>query len=408
MQYLLPAALISTLLAGSAATAQTGPITLTQANFPATPTAVDRYRPMHAALHPDFVPPQPGPNQVWDYSLLTADSLALEQTYLPPPTTGRFAAATRSYTLPARSPRDFAFPSPGLWNSFAGEQFEALAPDGLQNLGHTLPDQQWLLARADGTAGDFLRLPAQFGWRNARLPLPLPLTATTSKRSFFYDRDWMEVTVRDLGLSAAGTRVAHHATTQTDVVGYGTLKLPKPTGGSVAVPALMVRTHIQEIDSAYVNGRLAPAAVLQALHMEQAQRRDIYQTTFYRENSSQPALLIYHTDASFSTPRNWFSIWFSGEDNLSTITGVRQPQAGAGTLRAYPNPVMDGRFTLDLPGERQALQLVVRDLLGRQAAAGSAVSGQPTTVLRGLRAGLYVVEATTAAGRRSAVRVRVE
>ncbi|MCB2408024.1 T9SS type A sorting domain-containing protein [Hymenobacter lucidus] len=409
MQYLLPAVLISALLAGSTATAQTGAITLTQANFPATPAAVDRYRPMHGALHPDFVPPQPGPGRVWDYRGLSADSLMLEQLYqVPPATTSFLAAPTRSYALSGASPQSYAFPAHGLWHSFTGQQYEALTAQGLLGIGYSLQEQQWPIRQVNNAPGDLLRLPPR-AVDQSIYRTPLPLTASTLRRSSSYDRIFLEATVQELGLNTALVRLVRFTFIQTDeVVGYGTLQLPKPAGGSAAFPALMVRTHRQEIDSAYVNGRLAPPLILQALQMEQGQRQDIYQTAFYRENSSQPALLIYHTDASFSTPRNWFSVWFSGEDNLSTITGVRQPQAGAGALRAYPNPVTDGLFTLDLPGERQVLQLVVRDLLGRQVATGSAVSGQPTSVLRDLRGGLYVVEATTAAGRRNTIRVQVE
>ncbi|UOQ69998.1 T9SS type A sorting domain-containing protein [Hymenobacter cellulosilyticus] len=252
-------------------------------------------------------------------------------------------------------------------------------------------------------------LPEQVDRRDNRTYPPLPLTATTSKRTIYYDRHWVEITVQDLGLNAKGIRLPHYSATQDDVVGYGTLRLPKSAGGSVAVPVLMVRTHIHEIDSAYINRQPAPAVVLHALQMKQAiQHRDIYQTAFYRENSSQPALLLYHTDATYSTLRNWFSIWFTGEESLGTITGVRQAQTSAGALQVYPNPVTDGRLNLELPGERQAVQLVVRDLLGRQVATGTAFTGQPTTALRGLRAGLYVVEATTAAGQRSTGRVRVD
>ncbi|PJJ59554.1 T9SS type A sorting domain-containing protein [Hymenobacter chitinivorans] len=408
MKYLLPLALLGALLNGLTATAQTGSITLTPANFPASPTAVDRYRPAHGVSHPGFVLPQPGAGRVWDYSSLTADSAALEQTYQAPPAAGPFPTAQRRYALATTTPERLALPQHGLWHSFTGEVYEDVRADGRRLLGQTFDEQQFALPSTNGTPGNFLRVPAQtetdYNYRT-----PLPLTATTNSRSSAYERMFPEITLRELGLNAVRVRLVHYTVIQTDeVVGYGTLQLPKPTGGSAAFPALMVRTHRQEIDSAYLQGQPAPAAVLQALQMEQGQRQDVYQTAFYRENSSQPALLLYHTDATFSTLRNWFSIWFSGEDNLSTITGVRPAQARAGALQAYPNPTTAGQLTLVLPGERQALQVVVRDLLGRQMATAAAVSGQPTPVLQGLSAGLYLVEATTPAGLRSTVRVQVE
>ncbi|UOQ69999.1 hypothetical protein [Hymenobacter cellulosilyticus] len=139
MKYLLPAALLGALLTGLTASAQTGPITLTQANFPASPTAVDRYLPMHGGQHPDFVLPQPGPNQVWDYRTLTADSSALEQTYFAPPATGPFANDTRGYTLSAHRPRDYAFSSPGSGATLPGSNMKFLLPAAYKTHGSPYP-----------------------------------------------------------------------------------------------------------------------------------------------------------------------------------------------------------------------------------------------------------------------------
>ncbi|TGE29323.1 T9SS type A sorting domain-containing protein [Hymenobacter metallicola] len=411
MKYPLLTSLAGVLLAGvlGTAQAQTGPITITQATFTASPASVDQYRPMHAAAHPDFVLPQPGAGRDWDYSKLTADSLTLEQLYQAPPATSPlYVAPTRSYPLPTTAPQDVAFPTHGLWHSFTGRRYEALTASGLVRSGYSVQEQQWPIRQTNNVPGDFLRLPAQTIAQGDVFAPTLPLTVSSARRHYPYDAIFLEATVQELGLQAARVRLVHHVTLTEEVVGYGTLHLPKPAGGQAAVPALMVRTHIQEIDSAYVNGRLAPPLVLQALHMEQGQRQHIYQTAFYRQNSSQPALLLYHTDASFSTLRNWFSIWFSGEENLSTVTGVRPAQVVVGSLKAYPNPAASGQLTLELPGERQALQLVVRDLQGRSVATAVALPGQPTPVLRGLRAGLYVVEATTQAGTRHSTRVAVE
>ena len=54
------------------------PITLIQNNFPATPTAVEYYFPSNQL---NISVPQPGVNQVWDYSTLTPDSDRVEVRY---------------------------------------------------------------------------------------------------------------------------------------------------------------------------------------------------------------------------------------------------------------------------------------------------------------------------------------
>jgi hypothetical protein len=220
--------------------------------------------------------------------------------------------------------------------------------------------------------------------------------------------DQLAVTAAALGLTNAPVRLVHRFTQADSVVGYGTLVLPSPGGAPASFPALLQRTIIRQVDSLYVGSQPAPALLLRSLNMEQGQEHNSFTTAFWRANSSQPALQVYYTDATFQTRRMWFSIWFSGEANLSTAAGVQVGQLPAGALQAYPNPVLDGRFTPELGGSRQPVQLVVRDLLGRQVASTVATTSEPTVVLSGLRPGLYLVEATTRTGQRGTVRVQVQ
>lgn len=388
--------------------AQTAPFSITQANFPAHPNVLERYLPVHRSQLSSFTVPQPGTNRVWNYSNLVADSAVLENTYQTPAAASPFLAATRSYATTQRTTLQYAVAVFGLWSNFAGQQYEALTPAGLQRLGYTLQPQQWRIRNApDTTANDFLRLPAQtvsYQGSAYRLQFPVSGSTQTAYRAVVQ----LQATVRQLSLNAAPVRLVRSFTQLDSVAGFGTLQLPAPAGGRASFPALMVYTVLREIDSLYVGSQPAPALLLRTLNMQQGEQRQILQTVFYRENSSQPALQLYHGN-SFQIVRPFFGIWFSAEPSLNaTVAATRSSQALSGTLRAYPNPVVTGELTMELTGNSQPLQLAVRDLVGRQVASAIATPGRATTALRGLPSGTYLVEATTPDERRGTVRVQVQ
>lgn len=397
------------LLGVSGATqAQTAPFTITQANFPAYPNVLERYLPVHRSQLLSFTVPRPGTNQVWNYSNLVADSAVLENTYQVPAAASPFPTATRSYATTQRTTQQYAVAVYGLWAGFAGQQYEALTPTGLQRLGYTLQPQQWRIRNAaDTTANDFLRLPAQtvaYQGSAYRLQFPVSGFRTAAYRAEVQ----LQATVRQLGLNAAPVRLVRSFTQLDSVAGFGTMQLPAPAGGQASFPAVMVYTMLRETDSLYVGNQPAPPLLLRTLSMQQGAQRQILQTVFYRENSSQPALQLYHGN-SFQVVQPFFGIWFSAEPSLNSIVASsRSSQALAGALRVYPNPVVSGELTVELAGSAQPLQLAVRDLVGRQVATATTTPGRATTALRGLPAGIYLVEATAPDGRRGTIRLQVQ
>jgi hypothetical protein len=392
----------------TATQAQTAPFSITQANFPAYPNVLERYLPVHRNQLPSFTVPRPGANQVWNYSSLVADSAVLENTYQAPTAATPFPAATRSYATTQRTTQQYAVAVYGLWAGFAGQQYEALTPAGLQRLGYTLQPQQWRIRNAaDTTANDFLRLPAQtVAYQGSAYRLQFPVSGV--KTAVYRAEVQLQATVRQLNLSAAPVRLVRSFTQLDSVAGFGTMQLPTPAGGQASFPAIMVYTIVRETDSLYVGKQPAPALLLRTLGMQQGEQRQILQTVFYRENSSQPALQLYHGN-SFQVVRPYFGIWFSAEPSLNSIVASsRSNQALAGALRAYPNPVVSGEITVELAGSAQPLQLIVRDLVGRQLLRTATSPGRATTALRSLPAGIYLVEATAPDGRRGTMRLQVQ
>jgi len=98
---------------------------------------------------------------------------------------------------------------------------------------------------------------------------------------------------------------------------------------------------------------------------------------------------------------------YSGE---ATLLGVRASLAAAvGGLSAYPNPLAQGPLVVAAGnGSHAAVTLLVRDVLGRQLAAGAGTLGQPTTLLAGLPQGNYLLEISTADGQRAVQRIAVQ
>jgi hypothetical protein len=393
--------------ASTVAQAQAAPFSITQVNFPAFPNVLERYLPVHRTQLSSFALPQPGANQVWDYGYLVADSTVLENTYQAPTTTNPFPGATRSYATTQQTTLQYAMTVFGFWTGFAGQQYEALTPTGLQRLGYTLQPQQWRIRSTDTTANDVLRLPAQtVAYQGAAYRLRFPVSGANG--SAYRSVVALQATVRQMGLTNAPVRLVRSFAQVDSVAGYGTLRLPTPAGGQATFPAIMVRTILRETDSLYLGQQPAPALLLRTLGMQQGQRRETLQTVFYRENSSQPALQFYH-GSSFQTVRTFFGLWFSAEPSLNLlVASTRSNQLLSSTLHAYPNPVTTGEFTVELAGSRQPANLTVRDLVGRQVATTTITSGQPTSVLRGLPPGLYLVETTTSNGQRGTVRVQVQ
>ncbi|WP_169515115.1 T9SS type A sorting domain-containing protein [Hymenobacter norwichensis] len=409
MKHLVFLGCLGSLLLGlvSLTQAQTPPFSITQATFPAYPNVLERYLPVHRSQLSSFALPQLGANQLWDYGYLVADSTVLENTYQAPAATNPFPTATRSYTIAQQTTQQYAVAVYGLWASFAGQQYEAITPAGLQRVGYTLQPQQWRIRSTDTTANDVLRLPAQtvaYQGSAYRLQFPVSGIKTAAYRAEVH----LQATVRQLNLSAAPVRLVRSFTQLDSVAGFGTLRLPAPAGGQASFPAILVRTILRETDSLYLGQQPAPALLLRTLGMQQGQGRDILQTVFYRENSSQPALQFYH-GSSFQTVRTFFGLWFSAEPSLNSIVASsRGSQPLAGSLRAYPNPVVSGEFTVELAGSAQPLQLIVRDLVGRQLARAATLPGHATTALRGLPAGVYLVEATAPDGQRGTMRLQVQ
>lgn len=385
--------LLPLVAAGLLSTAAQAQITISQSNFPATASSVDR---LQAATTPPAVPTT-GANQTWNYGSVALSGNVSQGTYIAAPTNAAFPTATRAYNYQT------AFGPVTV----SGVQYQSLNAAGLQNLGFALPLQRISITSLTGGPNDSLVIPSQASvFANSYL-VKFPLTAGSRHVSTYRGVATGLLTVQALSLTRAQMRLVQRSTKVDSVAGWGTMRVPAVggSGATAAIPVIQRRTRVVEIDSVYQGSQPASPFLLAILGITQGRVTTSYYDQFYRENASQPLATFTYSDRTFQT---LLGAAFSRETNLVTSTrGSLAAQTGG--LLAYPNPSFGEQLTLALGnGQRQAVQLTVRDLSGRQLRVAPATTGQPTDALRGLAAGTYVLDVRALDGRSSTLKVTVQ
>ena len=371
------------------------PIALTQATFPAAAGTVERYQSADAARS-TLAATTTGPSQTWDYrSLVASSSGQYSVTNLPVPAPSAFAGAQWTRAQQSRIG--------GFYYTYTG--YQALAATGRLALGRSLARQPLSLATITGGANDSVVINRQTVPYSSGgiVDFPLPLTAGNRVSRNFRFGTTGTLTAQAFGLNNAPFRIVQRYQYVDSVAGWGTLRVPVAgaAAGSSAFPVLQVRSRTVRQDSIFLNGSPAPALLLQALNLTQGAITATYYDQFWRNNSAQPLLELYYPSPSYGTPT---AADYSAE---STLLAARAAAPAPATLRVWPNPVgADQNIHLAL-ATSPALTVAVRDAQGRLVAQGTAPAGQPVDLLRGLPAGIYLVETLTATGRATA-RVVVE
>lgn len=392
MKPTLLASLATSLLAAGAAQAQ---ITITQSNFPATTATVERGQ---AVSISGVAVPATGANQTWNYGGLAVTGSVQQSSYITPPANAAFAGATRAYTY------SVAF-GPSNVN---GTAYQALNANGLQDLGFAIQLQRFGLGSFTGNPSDSLIVPTQQQVYSNVYRVKFPLTAGSVQRNNYRTVSRGILTVSLLGYNRAPVQLVQRVTQSDSVAGWGTLRVPvaSGSGATAPIPVLMRRTRVRQVDSVYVNGQPASAFLLLAFGLQQGQVTEAYYDRFLRENSAQVLLHLSYTDRTFSALE---AGTVSREANL--VTSARGPLAvQAGGVLAYPNPAAGGALTVALGnGQQLPVQLTVRELSGRRVRTAPATTGQPSEVLRGLPAGLYVLDVQEQrSGTRASLKVTVQ
>jgi hypothetical protein len=141
------------------------------------------------------------------------------------------------------------------------------------------------------------------------------------------------------------------------VVGWGDVIVPIGGKPSEAFRCLMVHRYITTVDSILLDGKPAPAALLQAFGLVQAKQSLATRKLFWRTKELYPEALFSFGGANFNT-FNFFSA-----NQHSGIVGTNDFVFNNMTSVA-PNPTTNHRFHF-MPSRAEPMTLTVTDISGR-------------------------------------------
>ena len=286
--------LLTTLCVLTFSLSMTAQITINRADFGISSTvrdsAVVKNLTKTGATLPTF-----GNNQNWDYSALK-DSLADLGTryYAPPasfgtvPTVFSDANVAANYNTTFQA---FSYPSRAYLKSDA---------TGFNQLGYATNGRAFSITPISGGATDSLIFTAAITrYTNPNIFYKFPITANSVWKSNFKDTSNFLLTIAAFGLNRTpGARVS--AYTQTDtIMGWGTLKMRNPTGGaSLSYAVLLDRNIVTTVDSFYLAGGPAPAALLGAFGLTQGSSSGTPATYAFLGIGFKQPFMVIATDAA--------------------------------------------------------------------------------------------------------------
>ncbi len=214
-----------------------------------------------------------------------------------------------------------------------------LTPTGLMAFGESINRQAyWLMAT--GNPNDSVVFPAQnttyFGGRNL---LKFPATYNTSWANSYKYTVNFNMTVTAYGLSSAPASRITYANESLSVPGWGKMRV-KDRQGNVSgyMNVLAVKGRIDYLDSITLNGSPAPAAMLTAFGLTQAQKTRSFYVSYYRSGELTPLLRVFYTDSNYTTVDR-------SEVHLTRLSYGTTAVAGLNRsteVQLYPNPVQPG------------------------------------------------------------------
>lgn len=153
-----------------------------------------------------------------------------------------------------------------------------------------------------------------------------------------------------LGLNnAPGYRVTY-ITREDSVKGWGKMKLKTNAGAASGyMDVLQVKTHVQQIDSFYINGAPVSNTILGVLGLSQGMETHSFTMYYYRANEVTPLLEMDYPDGSFSTP----SAAYAHTNRLTGVTGITDI-ADKNGISVYPNPVINRSVNINIESPNSA------------------------------------------------------
>ncbi len=143
----------------------------------------------------------------------------------------------------------------------------------------------YTLGNITGNNNDSLKIPTQKQLFNqSRKVFQFPATANSAWTSSSRSAVDFTITAAAFGLNNTPAKHVFHYTRKDSVIGWGKLSVHTPNGGSIPYDVLMIQSENYAIDSFYLAGAPAPAALLTAFSVAQGQKTEIgHLRSFHRK-----------------------------------------------------------------------------------------------------------------------------
>ncbi len=332
MKQLLSIAFLSLMLT-SATLAQ---ITIRRADFTVSGVTLDsgRYRVLSKTTLNGQV--AIGNNQTWDFSTaLDSTSVAPSKYYFIP--ASLFGAAPANLNDANLA---YNYNSQFQVFSFPSRTFQKVDSTGYYEIGYATNGAKFPLLAFTGGATDTIYFPAlSTRYNRPRQFQKFPMTANAVWNNL-NDREVtaeFQLSIAGFGLNRVpGQRVTIYNFRDT-VVGWGTLRLRNPSGGAALnFAVLLQRSNFTLVDSFYVGGAPAPAALLNAFALTQgATYTDNTVFSFRAVGFNEPVASVYVSANGPSGGLNYYRA-VNNAQGLSTAT--REYDNTPIATKAYPNP----------------------------------------------------------------------
>ncbi|MBI1184646.1 hypothetical protein GC194_10260 [bacterium] len=259
---------------------------------------------------------------------------------------------------------------------------------GYAFVGRTQFDTAYSLLKTTGNANDEFHFPTSSNKTEPnRYQMKFPFTYEDSWQEMDIQIVDYDITIAAFGLNKVPGTIVRRRYQTRKVVGYGKLILPDGNGGKApAINALLVTTKDSIIDSVFLAGKPAPAALLAAFKYQQGYTW-IYKTVVFEMQNlgRQPLGFVLNTDGSINhgyiRPRA-----------TRVPTGLEKINEQISQWQLYPNNLKSGEV-LTINSSEKITELHITGVDGKSYILRS--NGDNKFTIPNLSSGLYVVNYTS-------------
>jgi hypothetical protein len=264
---------------------------------------------------------------------------------------------------------------------------------GIERMGEDIERQAFSLAAVTFGPNDSLVFPEQTVTYSAvRTDVKFPATMGSQWFSAYDMKADFNLTIASFGFNnSPGYRKSFIDRTDS-VKGWGRMRLKNNAGVTSAwMNVLQVKSHVQLIDSFYLDGLPIPENLLTSFGLGQGMETHTYTMDFYREGEVTPLTSVDYANGSYSSPQSAV-VHTSRHANATGINEI----TNAGSISVYPNPISGNRINVSIDGNANGnwgYKLV--NVTGQTTAAGTMEmkGGSATINLNGRSAaGVYYLQ----------------